>query len=396
MNRLIIIGNGFDLAHGLKTKFSDFLAYYWSTLKGGNEKDNFISFRCSHRDLTFENCKTFEDIKRVLNIYSSAPWRFNNGIHLWGDQFSITYKSKFFESLNTENTDPLWVDVEMAYYKELKRIIKLTNNLQSEEQLELIKNQLVKRLNSEIFQFTAAFKTYLKDVAYKKLTNQSGFYPMKRLFENDFLSSNEDRGNFLKEFSHEYITSVKKDPERMNTDHSLLKPKFEETLILNFNFTKTSNLYDNASKHIQIHGSILPKNEDILLGFGDEKDKFYIEIEDLNQNEYLQFMKSSHYTKNDRYKLLFDLIESGPFQIQIMGHSCGLSDRTLLNSIFQHHYCKSIKMFYWEYEKRNEFGEVDNYSEIFRNLSRHFTDKKKMRDIVVNRGYCSPLPQFDD
>jgi len=396
MNRLLIIGNGFDLAHGLKTKFSDFLVYYWSTLSADRKQDDFIAFKCNLSELTFESCKTFEDIKNQISQFSNTPLRFYDGSYQWGNQFSITYKSKFFESLNTESTDPLWVDVEMAYYKELKRIIKLTNNLQSEEQLDLIKNGRVKRLNSEIFQFTAAFKTYLKDVAYKKLTDRSGFYPMERLFENGFLSSDDDRENFLKEFSHEYITSVKKDSERMDTDHSLHKPKFEETLILNFNFTKTSNLYDIASKHIQIHGSILPQNEDILLGFGDEKDKFYIEIEDLNHNEYLQFMKSSHYTKNDRYKRLFDFIESGPFQIQIMGHSCGLSDRTLLNSIFQHHYCKSIKIFYWEYEKRNEFGEGDNYSEIFRNLSRHFTDKKKMRDIVVNRGYCSPLPQFND
>jgi len=28
MNKLIIIGNGFDLAHGLKTKYSDFIIWY--------------------------------------------------------------------------------------------------------------------------------------------------------------------------------------------------------------------------------------------------------------------------------------------------------------------------------------------------------------------------------
>jgi hypothetical protein len=29
MNRLIIIGNGFDLAHGLKTSFNDFISDYF-------------------------------------------------------------------------------------------------------------------------------------------------------------------------------------------------------------------------------------------------------------------------------------------------------------------------------------------------------------------------------
>ena len=28
MNRIVIIGNGFDLAHGLKTSYSDFLLWY--------------------------------------------------------------------------------------------------------------------------------------------------------------------------------------------------------------------------------------------------------------------------------------------------------------------------------------------------------------------------------
>ena len=28
MNRIIIIGNGFDLAHGLKTKYEDFIDWY--------------------------------------------------------------------------------------------------------------------------------------------------------------------------------------------------------------------------------------------------------------------------------------------------------------------------------------------------------------------------------
>lgn len=29
MNRLVLIGNGFDLAHGLKTKYEHFIDWYW-------------------------------------------------------------------------------------------------------------------------------------------------------------------------------------------------------------------------------------------------------------------------------------------------------------------------------------------------------------------------------
>ena len=30
MNRIILVGNGFDLAHGLKTSYSDFINWYWA------------------------------------------------------------------------------------------------------------------------------------------------------------------------------------------------------------------------------------------------------------------------------------------------------------------------------------------------------------------------------
>ena len=30
MNRLIVIGNGFDMAHGLKTSYKDFIEWYWA------------------------------------------------------------------------------------------------------------------------------------------------------------------------------------------------------------------------------------------------------------------------------------------------------------------------------------------------------------------------------
>ena len=30
MNRIVLIGNGFDLAHGLKTSYKNFIDWYWS------------------------------------------------------------------------------------------------------------------------------------------------------------------------------------------------------------------------------------------------------------------------------------------------------------------------------------------------------------------------------
>ena len=79
-------------------------------------------------------------------------------------------------------------------------------------------------------------------------------------------------------------------------------------------------------------------------------------------------------------------INSAPYQVYIIGHSCGNSDRTLLNTLFEHKNCISIKPF--SYIK--EYGS-DNYLEIIQNISRNFTDMKLMRDRVVNKTYRKKL-----
>ena len=52
MNRIVLIGNGFDLAHGLKTSYKNFIDWYWSDwreklLHGQNttETDGLCSFK---------------------------------------------------------------------------------------------------------------------------------------------------------------------------------------------------------------------------------------------------------------------------------------------------------------------------------------------------------------
>ncbi|NDW10497.1 hypothetical protein D0T56_12630 [Dysgonomonas sp. 520] len=86
------------------------------------------------------------------------------------------------------------------------------------------------------------------------------------------------------------------------------------------------------------------------------------------------------------YKKTLNFIESDKYQIFVLGHSCGNSDRTLLNTLFEHDNCVSIKVFY---HKKNDG--TDNYSDVIRNISRNFNNKASMRDKVVNKMYCEPL-----
>jgi len=92
--------------------------------------------------------------------------------------------------------------------------------------------------------------------------------------------------------------------------------------------------------------------------------------------------------KIKNYYRLIRFIESDNYQVQIYGHSCGLSDRTMLNQIFEHKKCKSIKIFYHQKEDG-----TNDYTEKTYEISRHFKDKGMMRKKIVPLDYSQAMPQ---
>ena len=163
----------------------------------------------------------------------------------------------------------------------------------------------------------------------------------------------------------------------------------DKILLLNFNYTNTAErLYTKEGYYeiINIHGELNNKNNPMIFGYGDELDDDYKTIEKLQDNDFLENIKSINYHKTRNYRRLLDFIHSGLYQVFVMGHSCGNSDRTLLNTLFEHDNCVSVKVFYHQIEAGK-----DDYSNIIRNISRNFNDKARMRDTVVNWEDCSPL-----
>ncbi|MBO7552993.1 MAG: hypothetical protein J6T82_03050 [Bacteroidaceae bacterium] len=186
----------------------------------------------------------------------------------------------------------------------------------------------------------------------------------------------------------DYIEEVRdyiKDPLHYK-DYPRLFMMPDNIMLLNFNYTQTAGLYHNPNFILNyIHGK-LENPDSVIFGYGDELDEDYKKIQSLNDNEYLKNVKSIRYMESDNYRNVLKFIESAPYQICIMGHSCGNSDRTLLNTLFEHKNCISIKPYY-----RVKDDGTYNYLELVQNISRNFTDMKLMRDRVVNKTYCEPL-----
>ena len=174
------------------------------------------------------------------------------------------------------------------------------------------------------------------------------------------------------------ITDLASDYIKANED-----PK--TSLILNFNYTDTIYKYtdDSRIRVNFIHGKINDSANPIIFGFGDELDSDYKKIEEAKEKGFLDYMKSFGYSKNSNYHNLIRFISSDNYQVYILGHSCGLSDRTMLNMIFEHDNCKSIKIFYHGTSEKN------NHTELTQEISRHFHNEGKMRERIV------PLDNYD-
>ena len=169
--------------------------------------------------------------------------------------------------------------------------------------------------------------------------------------------------------------------------------RFTNIRFLVFNFTNTIEYYLDSlglgrESLIYIHGQINNPSNPIIFGYGDEMGSYYSKIEDLNENEYLRHMKSFGYFKTSNYQDLLRFIDLSDFNVNIMGHSCGLSDRVLLHTIFCHANCKKIQIYYHQKDSKNTDFETKTME-----ISRHFKpeDKAKMREKIVCLKKSQPL-----
>lgn len=434
MNRIIVIGNGFDKAHGLATGYKDFINAYWNEF--GNEicrkysdwkkgftdnelmgvrgmishEDEFVRFEIfrSHKEelsiavLAYLNKGAYNGILEKLNSM-------NDGLDgpVLKVSLRTTFNNTFFEHISSKANLKNWLDIENEYYVKLKMLL-------AESDTET-RGQKVLKLNQEFDAVKKALERYLtKIVEYAKIQEKSSIKEaFKYLIEPKEIAHGK-RESFFKSIVHvmgiisddgmkldfednkeDYMFLSKEESVQHYLKKMLKTDKFKEyychpseTLLLNFNYTDIAErLYGKDCKEvIHIHGELGNPHNPIIFGYGDELDDDYRQIEKLQDNDFLENIKSIRYHETGNYRNLLSFLEADLYQVVIMGHSCGNSDRTLLNTLFEHPNCASVKVYYHQIDEN-----TDNYSQIVRNISRNFNDKAAMRDKVVNKELCTPL-----
>lgn len=379
MNRLVIIGNGFDMAHGLKTSYMDFINWYWDQRVNSflNNHTN-VSEDCLCR-LVIRNKEEYNNW--YLFLYQNRYFFYNtlSKERTFGSEviqeirqhpkvFSVEC-CPFFETILQSIETKGWVDIENDYYQTLKNNIDSPrcdyNIIELNKQLAFLQGKLVE---------------YLNTIGTSELKNDLKGEIVENFNPADF--STEGKKRALRSIGLENYELA----ELSNKPYKQQKLRPKRTMLLSFNYTGTAKMYDGNNIELNfIHGD-LEHPENIIFGYGDELDKNYQDILDKNNNEFLRNVKSVKYLETRHYHELLEFLLSAPFQVLIMGHSCGNSDRTLLNTVFEHENCVSIKPFYHKWDDGR-----DNYLELVQNISRNFTNMKLFRDRVVNKEQCKTM-----
>jgi hypothetical protein len=357
-NRIVLIGNGFDKALGLKTSYHDFILSLIKTsmLDTINSKNNLNKlFKVKQISNAFVNM--YDVITRATEIKELLKL---SGI------LKINYNYTFLKEIVTSYSNAKWVDIEQYYYKQLCSFYDRYKNTINVKNIP----KYVTDLNICMDEITLELNKYISKLRNNSLVNYSHNH-LSKLFD-DFQYP-----------LHKDISSLVKNHNRKNSPSNVL--------FLNFNYTDSvekmlgyENWTENKSHHISIHGKVSSTSNPIIFGYGDDTGDIYKELE-LEDDEWLRMIKSFQYPRTNNYHKLLNFLSNIAFDVFIVGHSCGMSDKTLLKTIFEHKNCLAIQNYHYK-------GEEEDFNKRMQ-ISRHFSDKALMRERVLPFDKHATIPQ---
>lgn len=177
INKIVIIGNGFDLANDLPTSYNDFILWYLKDYlekayaKGSIYSDGLIS---TNSCVSKTNFSVFD-----LNIFrETLETNFKHG----------KIDSLFLELILKDVESKNWVDIETLYFKEILGIYKSKSD----------ENRKLQKLNNDLKIITSKLVEYLKTI-----TKTTKIQPLRGITFRDFFGcKNEDEKSFFINFNY--------------------------------------------------------------------------------------------------------------------------------------------------------------------------------------------------
>lgn len=354
MKNVLVIGNGFDIAHGLYTKYIDFYNFCNAIKRVLNDKKD-IAIR---EDIKEELLRS-EFMKSTANIINNKKIVNDDMLEKMINICKNNYWLNCIEERNLSN-DTHWCDIEGVIADEISKLSYVAKKYDGARVNARALNESKEIINIYQHVMNYASKSY-------------SFKTSVCLFKEKLLSDLNDLTWMLEIYLSKFLNRKSK------------TYKFFETLnidyIINFNYTDTYNkLYKkNIPTHF-IHGKIRNNDKDamnMVFGIGDSIN------EDDNNYEFIEFQKYYQriiYKTGNNYAKWLDNNEI--MNIFIFGHSVNEVDGDIIKRLITRKYT-NIYIYYYDQPALNSI--VANLTRILgKEMIIDYTDKNKIVFLVNN------------
>ena len=359
MNDILIIGNGFDLAHGLPTQYADFLEFskrFCLLFKNNPAMEDYDEFKQHHIDSWKGNEQIKNGILDLFKLRESTKIRQKDGRYI--DAFTL--KDRMLDSFFVKLEKNIWYHYLLTLYEnkkmrgvnwidfksEISGVIQIIdaycNNLEEDNNEVFSRMQDANEFTGKISLFYS--KLYANGVS-KTLPCEKF---INRLYD-DLEAITEALGIYLYKFVEKI--SIRQDRLFVND----IQPDY----IISFNYTHTyQRLYDESIPVCYIHGECKDTERDVcdmVLGIDEYLDederstntnmaifkKFVQRIRKRNDTQYRIWhdeMEMS-YERNVKMRSLSDEFDKDVSDVYVYGHSLDVTDRDVLELFLSPEYC---------------------------------------------------------
>lgn len=352
MKNILVIGNGFDIAHGLYTKYIDFYNFCNAIKRVINDKRE-----VAIREAIKEELLRSEFMKSTANIINNKKIVNDDMLEKMINICKDNYWLNCIEERNLSN-DPHWCDIEGVIADEISKLAYVANNFNERtnpfDENSKESSEIAEMYNEVINQSeTDNYKLSIYIFKEKLLSDLNVLTWMLEIYLSKFLNRKSKTYKFF---------------ETLNIDY-----------IINFNYTDTYNkLYKkNISTHF-IHGKIRNNDKDamnMVFGIGDS-----INEED-NNYEFIEFQKYYQriiYKTGNDYAKWLDNDEI--MNIFIFGHSVNEVDGDIIKRLIARKHT-NIYIYYYDQQALNSI--VANLTRILgKDMIIDYTNKNKIVFLV--------------
>lgn len=371
---ILIIGNGFDLAHGLPTKYGDFLDFCETV-----RRIYTYSGDASRKDYIYHIDNLNDGIKKVL-LEAFAKRDCKRTFNDDGTRnLKVTISYKFLEELYTHINKNTWLEYFLKcrssiggnwidFETEISKVIQVLDEAISVKKSGKEFNEMQKEKHKILLDVQKASGGSMKK-AFKDVT---ALYDFAAFLNTELGRLIRALEIYMVEFVGKIpVTEKNVDIEKLNLDH-----------VLSFNYSDTYERIYSKGKEVEcdyIHGKAdLSKNvntSNLVLGIDeylddDKKDKelellsfkkFYQRIYKSTGNRYLEWVDEikDGYTNYLKPLSLSGEVEYPGHMLYIFGHSLDITDQDVLKMFICNENVQT-KIFYYRknQEDKTELGKL--------------------------------------